>query len=244
MPEVAVVTVAGEPGEPVQLRDDVFGIEPHEAVLHQAVVRQLADRRQGTASTKTRGYVRGSTRKAWRQKGTGRARQGSRRAPHWRGGGVVFGPHPRSYRQKMPRKMRSLALRSALSSMVREDRLVLLDQLGLEAPSTRSLRDILFQVAKARSVLLVLHDTMPNVRLSARNLPHVRTVGAAGVSVLDLLRADRVVMAVAAARQVEARFPLTNGTNGRAVAAAEAANGATMTTVTTDTAAVAEPSEE
>ena len=92
--------------------------------------------------------------------------------------------------------------------------------------------------------MLVLHDTMPNVRLSARNLPHVRTVGAAGVSVLDLLRADRVVMAVAAARQVEARFPLTNGTNDRAVAAAEAANGATMTTVTTDTAAVAEPSEE
>ena len=145
MPEIAVVTVTGEPGEPVHLRDDVFGIEPHEAVLHQAVVRQLADRRQGTASTKTRGFVRGSTRKAWRQKGTGRARQGSRRAPHWRGGGVVFGPHPRSYRQKMPRKMRSLALRSALSSVVREERLVLLDELGLEAPSTRSLRDILFQ---------------------------------------------------------------------------------------------------
>ena len=241
MPEVAVVTVAGEPGEPVQLRDDVFGIEPHEAVLHQAVVRQLADRRQGTASTKTRGFVRGSTRKAWRQKGTGRARQGSRRAPHWRGGGVVFGPHPRSYRQKMPRKMRSLALRSALSSVVHEDRLVLLDQFGMETPSTRALRDILFQVAKARSVLLVLHDTMPNVRLSARNLPHVRTVGAAGVSILDLLRADRVVMAVAAARQVEARFPPATG---RGVAAAEAANGATMTTVATDTAAVAEPSEE
>jgi large subunit ribosomal protein L4 len=241
MPEVAVVTVAGEPVEPIHLRDDVFGIEPHEAVLHQAVVRQLADRRQGTASTKTRGFVRGSTRKVWRQKGSGRARQGSRRAPHWRGGGVVFGPHPRSYRQKMPRKMRSIALRSALSSVVREERLVLLDELGLDTPSTRSLRDILFQVAKDRSVLLVLHDAMPNVRLSARNLPHVRTVGAAGVSVLDLLRADRIVMAVAAARQVEARFPLTNG---RAVAAAEAANGATTITVATDTAAVAEPSEE
>lgn len=238
MPEVAVITIAGDSVEPAQLRDDVFGIRPHKAVLHQAVVRQLADRRQGTASTKTRAFVRGSTRKVWRQKGTGRARQGSRRAAHWRGGGVVFGPHPRSYRQKMPRKMRSLALRSALSSVVEENRLVLLDQLSLDTPSTRSLRDILFQVAKARTVLLVLQDAMPHVRLSARNLPHVRTVGADGVSILDLLRADRVVMAVEAARKVEARFPVSDGRT------AGGSNGTQIATVTTDETAVAEPSEE
>jgi len=208
MPEVSVFTVEGVPVDQAQLRDDVFGVVPHEAVLYQAVVRQMADSRQGTASTKTRGIVRGSTAKVWRQKGTGRARQGSRRAPHWRGGGVVFGPHPRSYRKKMPRKMRSLALRSALSSVVKEKSLILLDQLSLPSPSTSSLRDILFLIARSRSVLLVLQGAMTNVRLSARNLPHVRTIGVDGISVLDLLRADTVVMPVGAARELEARFPL------------------------------------
>lgn len=208
MLEVAVLNPDGSPATSILVRDDVFGIEPNRAVLHQAVVRQLANRRQGTVETKTRSTARGSTRKLWRQKGTGRARQGSRRAPHWTGGGLAHGPHPRSYRQAMPQKMRSLALRSALSDTVLEARLVVLEQLEMEQPSTRALRDVLMRVARARSVLLVLQDTLPTLRRSARNLPHVRTVGADSVSVLDLLQADRVVMAVPAVRRVEQRFPV------------------------------------
>lgn len=206
MLEVAVVTTDGSPAASISVRDDVFGIDPNRAVLHQAVIRQLANRRQGTVETKTRSTARGSTRKMWRQKGTGRARQGSRRAPHWTGGGLAHGPHPRSYRQAMPQKMRSLALRSALSNMVLEDRLVVLEQLEMEQPSTRALRDILRRVARARSVLLVLQDTLPTLRQSARNLPHTRTVGADSLCVLDLLQADRVVMAVPAVRRLEQRF--------------------------------------
>ena len=122
--------MAGEVVGQIQLNDYVFGIEPNASVVHQAVVAQLANARRGTADTKTRSEIRASGSKLWRQKGTGRARQGSRRAPHWKGGGVAFGPHPRSYAQRLPRKMRRLALRSALSSMVADEKLLVLEQLS------------------------------------------------------------------------------------------------------------------
>src|SRR5919202_2869496 len=130
---------AGEQGADVQLPEELFDGRVHEAALHQAVKAYLANQRQGTAATKTRGMISGGNRKAWRQKGTGRARQGSTRAPHWRGGGIVFGPRPRSYHKDLPRKMRRLALRSALAAKVQDGELIVVDSLGLQAPKTREM---------------------------------------------------------------------------------------------------------
>lgn len=140
--QVSVRNMAGETVSEIELRDDIFGVEPHQAVMHQAVLRQLANARLGTADTKTRGEVSGGGRKPWRQKHTGRARQGSIRAPQWKGGGVVFGPHPRSYRMHMPRKMRRLALRSALSAKAADSSIVLLENLALEVPKTKGMLNL------------------------------------------------------------------------------------------------------
>jgi len=154
----------------VELRDDVFGIVPNTAVVHQALVRQLANGRQGTHSTKTRGEVAGSTKKLYRQKGTGRARQGSIRAPHRRHGGIVFGPKPRSYRQAMPKKMRRLAIRSVLSAKAADGELLLVDSLSLGTPKTKDMATVLRALQVQGTTLVVMAPPTENVVLAARNL--------------------------------------------------------------------------
>ena len=178
----------------VELPDDIFNIEPNQAVMHQALVRQLANKRLGTHKTKTRGQVRGGGRKPWRQKGTGRARQGTIRAPQWRGGGTVFGPQPRSYAKRMPRKMRRLALRSALSVKASEQQIVVLDELSFEAPRTKEMAAVMDALGVERNALLLLPEANETVELSARNLPYVKTLRANYINVRDLLGYQTVIM--------------------------------------------------
>ncbi len=178
----------------VELPDEIFNIEPNQAVMHQALVRQLANKRQGTHKAKTRGEVRGGGRKPWRQKGTGRARQGTIRAPQWRGGGIVFGPTPRSYAKRMPRKMRRLALRSALSVKAGEQQIVVLDELSFDAPRTKDMVAVLDALDVERTALLLLPEADDNVELSARNIPYVKTLRAHYINVRDLLGYQTVIM--------------------------------------------------
>ena len=201
--QVSVHNMAGETVSEIELRDDIFGVEPHEAVMHQAVLRQLANARLGTADTKTRGEVSGGGRKPWRQKHTGRARQGSTRAPHWKGGGVVFGPHPRSYRMHMPRKMRRLALRSALSAKVAESSVVLLQDLALEAPKTKGMLDVLDNLQVQSSALILLPDHDVNVEQSARNIPDVKILQASCLNVIDILKYDTLILPVKTLEVIE-----------------------------------------
>lgn len=201
--QVPLMNMQGQQVGTVELSDAIFAAEINIPVMHQALVRQLANRRLGTHNTKTRSDVSGGGRKPWRQKGTGRARQGSIRAPHWRGGGVVFGPHPRSYEQRMPRKMRRLALRSALSAKAQEQQVVVLDDLTLEAPRTRAIADMLKALDIKRSALLLLPERNPNVELSARNLPHVKTLRAHYLNVRDLLGYETLVMPQQALAAIE-----------------------------------------
>jgi large subunit ribosomal protein L4 len=172
----------------------VFSTVPHPAVMHQALLRQLANARQGTHDTKTRSEVSGGGRKPYRQKGTGRARQGSIRAPHYAGGGTVFGPTPRSHRMEMPRRQRRLALRSALSVKAEEGSITVLDGVELDEPRTRVVAELLRTLEAGRRVLLVLGSHHEVLEKSARNLPHVRLVLAGNLSVRDLLTAETVVM--------------------------------------------------
>jgi large subunit ribosomal protein L4 len=194
MSTAKVVDITGETTGEFDLPESVFGAPVNEAVMHQALLRQLANGRQGTHDTKTRSEVRGGGRKPYRQKGTGRARQGSIRAPHYAGGGRVFGPTPRSYRQDMPRKQRRLALRSALSVKAQEAQVTILDGIVLEAPRTKVVVELLGRVEAGRRVLLVLGSHQEMLERSARNLPEVRVVLAANLSVRDLLTADTVLM--------------------------------------------------
>ena len=200
---VSVRNMAGETVSEMELRDDIFGLEPHKAVMHQALVRQLANARLGTVGTKTRGHVRGGGRKPWRQKGTGRARQGSIRAPQWRGGGTVFGPHPRSYRQRMPRKMRRLALKSALSVKAAEDKIVLVDDLSMERPKTKDMLAVLDNLHVGSSALILLPGSDWNVEKSASNIPDVKTLRATCLSVMDILSYDTLILPVPALAPIE-----------------------------------------
>jgi large subunit ribosomal protein L4 len=194
MPQVPVYNMEGQVVGEINLRDDIFGIEPHVAVMHQALVRQLANARLGTHSTKTRGEVSGGGRKPWPQKHTGRARQGSIRAPHWVGGGIVFGPKPRSYYQKMPKKMRHLAYKSALSVKAKQDQIVVLDELKFEAPKTKAMKELLDKLPVNGSVLILLPSKDESVQKSADNLPNVKTILANYLNVKDLLGYDYLVM--------------------------------------------------
>jgi large subunit ribosomal protein L4 len=203
MVQVAVHNVAGEVVDQLELSDAVFGVPLNEAVMHQAMVRQLADARQGTASTKTRGLISGGGRKMFRQKGTGFARRGSRRAPLLRGGGVVFGPHPRSYRQAMPRKMRRLALRCVLSAKVASEEIIVLDELSLQEPKTKEMVRILRDLGVDSSALIVTAEPEPNVYKSARNIQRVTTLPASMLSVVDVLSHRKLMISVAAVKVVE-----------------------------------------
>lgn len=201
--QVPVYNIQGEQVSETELRDDIFAVPVSEALMHQALVRQLANARLGTHDTKTRGEVRGGGRKPWRQKGTGRARQGSIRAPHWRGGGTVFGPSPRSYAQKMPRKMRRQALRSALSVKASGAQFRVLDELEMSEPKTKEILRILESLEAGSSVLILLPQSDQVILRSVSNLPKVRTLVAQYLNVRDLLKYDTILMPLASLEVIE-----------------------------------------
>ena len=187
----------------LEVSEYLFGVPMNTAVVHQAMLMQRANARQGTASTKTRAQVSGGGAKPWRQKGTGRARQGSTSSPQFRGGGSVFGPHPRSYRQRMPKKMRRLAIRCLLSEKVREERLAVLQELQLAQPKTKEMRRVLETLQVASTALVVTPEPEREVVLSARNLQGVKTLPTSNLNVLDLLDYDQLIMTVEAIHKAE-----------------------------------------
>lgn len=203
MPKVAVYNVSGAEVGELELSEAVFGIEPNVHVLHSAVVMQQASLRAGTHKTKGRSEVRGGGRKPWKQKGTGRARQGSIRAPQWKGGGIVFGPTPRSYSYKLPKKVRRLAIKSALSSKVLDNDFVVLDQLSIAAPKTKEIVALLKNLKVDTRALLVTSTLDENVALSARNIPGVKFVAAEGLNVLDVMLHDKLIITKDAVEKVE-----------------------------------------
>ncbi|MFB7141166.1 MULTISPECIES: 50S ribosomal protein L4 [unclassified Bacillus (in: firmicutes)] len=203
MPKVTMFNQTGAQVGEIELADAVFGIAPNEHVLFDAVMMQRASLRQGTHKVKTRSEVRGGGRKPWRQKGTGRARQGSIRSPQWRGGGIVFGPAPRSYSYKLPKKVRRLAIKSALSTKVLEQSMLVLEDLALNAPKTKDMVTVLQGLSVQKKVLIVTADLNENVALSARNLPGITVLAANEVNVIDVLHHDTLIMTKAAVQKVE-----------------------------------------
>ena len=201
--QIEVKNIAGEAVGEVDLRDDIFGIEPNESVMHQALVRQLANRRLGTHKTKSRSEVVRTKSKWYRQKGTGRARHGSRNAPIFVGGGVAHGPKPRRYTKKMPRKMRRLALRSALSTKAAEEHIIVLDAIDFEAPKTRAMLDTLRNLNVDTSAIILLPERNENIERSATNLSDVKTLRANYLNVRDLLKYDYVIIPTDALAVVE-----------------------------------------
>jgi len=193
MPQTTILKADGKKGDTVDLAESLFAAPVNESLIHQAVLRQLAGRRIGSADTLTRGEVNGGGKKPWRQKGTGRARQGTKTAPHWKGGGVVFGPHPRSYEQRMPAKMRRSALRGVLSAKQAEGAVRVVEGFDLDAARTRTLRDRLAGWDAQGKVLVVLASRDEIVELSCRNLREVRVILADSLNVVDLLDADTVL---------------------------------------------------
>lgn len=203
MPKVALFNQSGSQVGEIELNESVFGIEPNQNVLFEAIIMQRASLRQGTHKTKIRSEVSGGGKKPWRQKGTGRARQGSIRSPQWRGGGTVFGPVPRSYSYKLPKKVRRLAIKSALSSKVLEENIVVLESLAFEAPKTKDFKAVLTGLSVNKKALVVTADLDENVALSARNIPGVTVVTANSVNVLDVVSHDKLIMTKAAVEKVE-----------------------------------------
>lgn len=201
--EVPVYSLTGEVAKHIEISDSVFAVPFNEAVVHQALVRQQANARQGTASTKTRGEVSGSTRKLYRQKHTGMARAGSIRSPLRRGGGIIFGPKPRSYRQAMPKKMRRLALRCVLSAKARDGELKVVEQLKLDQPATKEMAGILAALGVDSSALIITSEPEENVVKSARNLAGIKTLPANILNVVDILSYKMLLMTEAAVRQTE-----------------------------------------
>lgn len=202
MANISVLNMEGKEVGSIELNDAVFGVEVKEHLMHKAVVLQLANNRQGTQSAKTRAAVRGGGRKPWRQKGTGHARQGSIRAPQWKGGGVVFAPQPRDYSFKMNKKEKKAAICSALTSRVNENKLIVLDEFKLDEIKTKTMKKVLTDI-KAEKALIVLGDKQDNVILSARNLEKVDTTLANSVNVYDILKHDTLVMTKDAVSKIE-----------------------------------------
>jgi large subunit ribosomal protein L4 len=206
MPKVSVYNVDGNQVGELDLAEGIFGLEPNIHVLHSAVLLQQATLRSGTHDTKGRSEVRGGGRKPWKQKGTGRARQGSIRSPQWKGGGIVFGPTPRSYGFKLPRKVRRLAIKSALSSKAQDNQIIVLDQLSLSQPKTKDITKLLNNLKVVRKALVVTADFDNNVALSARNIPGVKFVAAEGINVLDVMKYDQLIITKDAVAKVEEGF--------------------------------------
>ncbi|HHU69498.1 MAG TPA: 50S ribosomal protein L4 [Thermoanaerobacterales bacterium] len=203
MPKVAMYNIKGEEVGEVMLTDSIFNVPVRTDILHQVVTMQLANKRRGTASTKTRAEVRGGGRKPWRQKGTGRARHGSIRSPLWPGGGVVFGPKPRSYKYTVPKKVKRLALKSALSSKVIDSDLLILDQLTIDSPKTKKMIDILSNLNVEKKALIVTLNRDENIEKSARNIPGITTTVVGNLNVYDILRHDKLILTKEALDRVE-----------------------------------------
>ena len=201
-----VINVKGEKVSDITLNENVFGIKPNDAVLYDAITLAQASQRQGTADTKTRTEVSGGGRKPWRQKGTGRARQGSTRAPHWYHGGVVFGPHPRTYGKKMNRKERVLALKSALSYKVEENEIIILDELNVKTPKTKDMIKLLNDIKAPKKTLIVVDELTDNLILATRNIPKVELLEASEINVLDIIGADGLVITKKALEMIEEAY--------------------------------------
>ena len=201
--QVPVYGMSGEVVRHIDIADSVFAVPANEAVVHQALLRQLANARQGTASTKTRGEVAGSTRKLYQQKHTGRARAGSIKSPLRRGGGVIFGPKPRSYRQAMPKEMRRLALRCVLSAKAGDKELMVLDELRFDQPKTKEMVKVLTALAVDGSALIATSQPEENLVKSARNIPQVKTIPARLLNIVDITSHKKLLMTEAAVRQIE-----------------------------------------
>lgn len=206
--QIDILNTAGDVVATQELDETVWGIEPNIPVMHQALLRQQANARLGTHDTKTRAEVRGGGRKPWRQKGTGRARQGSTRAPQWAGGGVVFGPHPRKYTQSLPRQMRILAIRSALSAKVQDERMTVIQGLSDIEPKTKAMKTVIEKLPESRSVLIVIPEKSEIVDRAASNLPNVHTILASYVNVRDVLKYERLVVTPEAIAKIEELWAL------------------------------------
>mgnify|MGYP001110396771 FL=1 len=202
MPKTSVLNIKGEQVGEIELSDVLFGAEVNTEAMHTLVVNYLANQRQGTQSTKTRTEVRGGGKKPWRQKGTGRARQGSIRAPQWTGGGVALGPKPRSYRFSVNKKLRSVALKSALTSKLNDNQLIVVDSLAIETNKTKNFAEILKNL-NADNALVITADKIENVVRSAANIPGIRTAIATSFSVYDVLKYDKLVLAQDAVAKIE-----------------------------------------
>ena len=203
MPKVDVYDLNGKKVSDIELAENVFGIEPNEAIVHSVLKNYLANQRQGTQSTKTRSEVSGGGRKPWRQKGTGRARQGSTRAPQWIKGGIALGPKPRSYRYTVNKKERRLAIRSVLSSKVLEKELTVLDKIELKEIKTKSMVKALSALKLEGKTLIVLPENNTNVVMSARNIEGVKTISANNINVFDLLKYNNLVLSVDTVKKLE-----------------------------------------
>lgn len=203
MPKVTMYNISGDQVGEIELNDDIFGIEINENAMYEVVKNQLANKRQGTQSTKTRAEVRGGGRKPWRQKGTGRARVGSIRSPLWVGGGVTFAPKPRDYSYRLPKKIRKLAMKSALTSKVNNDEIVVLDGLNISAPKTKEMINILSNLNADKKALIVMDGRDDAVIKSARNIPGVKTTSVNTLNVYDILKYDKFIITKDAVQKVE-----------------------------------------
>ncbi len=203
MPKVAIYNTSGEQVSEIELDANVFGVEVNEYAMHEVVKNQLANKRQGTQSTKTRAEVRGGGRKPWRQKGTGRARVGSIRSPLWIGGGVTFAPKPRDYSYKLPKKVKRLAIKSALTLKVNNDEIVVLDELSMGAPKTKEMANILKNLNADKKALIVMSEKNEAVVKSARNIPGVKTTSVNTLNVYDILKYDKFIITKDAVQKVE-----------------------------------------
>ena len=206
MPTIEMLKQDGTSAGEVTLNDNIFGVEPNKNVVFDAIIAQQNRQRQGTHAVKSRSERRGGGRKPWRQKGTGRARHGSSRSPIWRGGGVTFGPTPRSYGHKLPRKSRRLAIKSVLSQKVLDGEVVLVDSLSLDTPKTKEFKAILNNLEVDKKVLVVLENTNDNIYKSARNLTGVKVVSSENLSVLDVVSYDYLLITQTALEEVEGAF--------------------------------------
>ena len=206
MPTVAIYDIANKKVGDLELNESIFGVEVNEALLHQAVVMQLASQRLGTHATKTRGFVRGGGRKPWKQKGTGRARSGSTRSPIWVGGGTVFGPAPRSYAFRMPRKQRRLAIMCALSDKVQSGDFVVLDSIDFAAPKTKEMVKMLNDFSVDSKALIITAGEAENVEKSSRNIPGVKAINTNGLNVYDILNHNKLFITKDAITRIEEVF--------------------------------------
>lgn len=202
MPKVDLLNMEGKKVGDIELAENIFAVEVNEDVMHEVVVNYLANQRQGTQSTKTRSEVRGGGRKPWKQKGTGRARQGSIRAPQWIKGGIALGPKPRSYKYTLNKKVRRLALKSALSSKVQENQIIVLDELKLDEIKTKNMAKVLENL-KAEKALIVILNKDVNVQASARNIPNVKTASVNTMNTYDLLKYDTLIVTKEAVEKIE-----------------------------------------